>query len=171
MPSNVEWKARARDVGRQGALAAGLAGGAGELLEQVDTFFHVPHGRLKLRTFDRSRGELIYYHRPDQAGPRQSTYSLVATDRPDALGVTLAQALGVRGVVRKRRRLFLAGPSRIHVDEVEGLGAFLEVEVVLRPGQPAAEGERIAAALRQDLEVRDEDLVERAYIDLLERPG
>jgi predicted adenylyl cyclase CyaB len=75
--------------------------------------------------------------------------------------------LGVRGEVRKRRWLYLAGQARIHLDEVEGLGTFLEVEVVLQPGQSVAEGQRVASELRRALDVSDRDLVERAYIDLL----
>ena len=82
----------------------------------------------------------------------------------------LARVLGVRGVVRKRRWLYLVGQMRIHLDEVEGLGVFLEVEVVLQPGQAVGEGERLAEDVRRRLDVRAEDLVEVAYIDLL-APG
>jgi len=167
MGENVEWKAQARDPERQRELAECLADGPPQLLEQLDTFFPTAHGRLKLRQLAADRGELIYYERPDQAGPKQSTYSLVATDQPAALGALLAQAMGVRGVVRKRRWLYRVGQTRIHFDEVEGLGAFLEVEVVLQPGQAVSEGERIAEDIRRQLAVRDEDLVEPAYIDLL----
>jgi predicted adenylyl cyclase CyaB len=167
MPSNIEWKARARDPQRQRQLAERLANGPPELLEQIDTFFSVAHGRLKLRQLAAERGELIYYERSDQAGPKQSTYSLAATNQPEALAALLAQALGVRGVVHKRRWLYRAGQTRIHFDEVEGLGSFLEVEVVLQPGQAIREGERIAEEARRQLAVHDEDLVEVAYIDLL----
>lgn len=167
MRQNVEWKARARDPRRQRELAEQLADGSPELLEQLDTFFAAPHGRLKLRQLAEDRGELIYYERPDQAGPKQSSYSLVSTNQPAALTALLAQALGVRGMVRKRRWLYRAGQTRIHFDEVEGLGAFLEVEVVLQPGQAVREGERIAEEVRRQLAVADEDLVETAYIDLL----
>jgi adenylate cyclase class IV len=168
--TNIEWKARARDAARQRELAAGRTGAAPELLEQVDTFFNVPHGRLKLRQFASDRGELIYYERPDRAGPKASNYTLVPTPQPEALRDVLARALGVGGVVRKRRWLYHAGPARIHVDEVDGLGTFLEVEVVLRPGQAPAEGERLADELRRELQVADEDLIDVAYLDLL-RPG
>ena len=70
---------------------------------------------------------------------------------------------------RKRRTVFIVGQSRIHLDEVERLGSFLEVEVVLRPEQTVAEGERIATALRRDLEVQEQDLIDVAYIELLKR--
>jgi predicted adenylyl cyclase CyaB len=167
---NVEWKAHSRDPQQQRELAERLADGPPELLEQADTFFPTPHGRLKLRQLAVDRGELIYYERPDEAGPKQSTYVLAATDQPEALSAILTRALGVRGVVRKRRWLYRVGQTRIHFDEVEGLGTFLEVEVVLQPGQTISEGERIAEDIRRQLAVRDEDLVGSAYIDLL-MPG
>src|SRR2546423_4941755 len=133
MAINVEWKARFNDLQRLGELAEQVAGRPLEVLKQIDTFFNVARGRLKLRRLSPDHGELIHYHRPDQAGPKQSTYSIVRTSEPDALCETLAAALGVRGVVRKRRWLYLAGQARIHLDEVEELGLFLEVEVVMRP--------------------------------------
>jgi adenylate cyclase len=169
MGTNIEWKARARDPERQRNLAAELADGPPQLLEQTDTFFTSPRGRLKLRQRSADHGELIFYERPDQAGPKLSSYAVSQTAEAAALREVLAQALGVRGEVRKRRWLFLAGQSRVHLDEVEGLGTFLEVEVVLRPGQSPVEAEQIALELRRALDVRDEDLIEGAYLDLLER--
>src|SRR5690242_1438063 len=121
MGINVEWKARARDPERQRELAEGLSGSPPELLEQVDTFFHASHGRLKLRRFTADSGELIHYQRPNRAGPKQSTYAIVGTDVPGLLRDLLGQSLGVLGEVRKRRCLFLLGQTRIHLDEVEGL--------------------------------------------------
>jgi adenylate cyclase class IV len=164
---NVEWKARARDPERQRQRALQLAGAPPELLEQLDTFFCVANGYLKLRRFSAKRGELIHYLRPVQTGPKLSKYSLVATDQPDGLRDLLVRALGVHGEVRKRRQVFLAGQSRIHFDEVEQLGTFLEVEVVLRPEQSVAEGEQIAAALRRELDVREDELIDVAYLALL----
>jgi predicted adenylyl cyclase CyaB len=74
----------------------------------------------------------------------------------------------VKGVVRKIRLLYWVGQTRIHLDEVEDLGAFAELEVVLRPGQSEAEGLKIAENLAVELGIREEDLVEGAYIDLME---
>jgi adenylate cyclase class IV len=169
MARNVEWKARSRDPQRQQQLARQLAGGPPASLKQVDTFFNVPNGYLKLRQFSPKSGELIYYVRPVQAGPKLSNYSRVPTERPGLLCQLLAQALGICGEVRKRRRVYIVGQTRIHFDQVEGLGNFLEVEVVLRPKQTVAEGKRIAASLRRELAVRQDELVEEAYIALLTR--
>lgn len=167
MAHNVEWKARVSDPHRQRKLAEQLAGSPPELLEQLDTFFPVSHGRLKVRRFAPNSGELIHYHRPNQLGPKLSTYSLVRTDQPDALRDLLSASLGVLGEVRKQRWLYLVGQTRIHFDEVAELGTFLEVEVVLRPEQSLLEGEQLADQLRRALAIRDEDLVAVAYLDLI----
>ena len=167
MASNIEWKARVHDPARQRELAEQIAGRPPELLDQIDSFFPAVHGRLKLRRLAADQGELIHYIRPDQPGPKQSAYSIVRTDQPDALRDLLAQSLGFLGEVRKRRWLYLVGQARIHFDEVDGLGTFLEVEVVLLLDQSAVDGERIAEEMRRRLEVREEDLVATAYVDLL----
>jgi len=96
---------------------------------------------------------------------------VTVTDQPESLCDTLARALGVSGEVRKRRWLFLSGKfggqTRIHFDEVKGLGQFLELEVMMAPGQPVEDGERVAMEFRAALDIRDEDLIECAYVDLL----
>jgi len=93
----------------------------------------------------------------------------VATDDPDGLKKVLQEALGIDGIVRKKRHLFLVGQTRIHLDEVEGLGSFLELEVVLQNGQKPEEGMAIAAGLMKKLGVKREDLIARAYIDLIKQ--
>jgi predicted adenylyl cyclase CyaB len=163
---NVELKARVRHWETLEAAAARLAGGPPELLRQVDTFFHAPRGRLKLREFAADRGELIFYERPDTAAAKTSRYEIVPTDQPQRLREALAAALGVRGVVRKERRLYLVGQTRIHLDRVEGLGDFVELEVVLSDGQSADEGRVIAETIASQLGIEKADLVDRAYIDL-----
>jgi predicted adenylyl cyclase CyaB len=80
----------------------------------------------------------------------------------------LTRALGVRGVVKKHRELFIVEQTRIHLDEVEGLGSYLELEVVMRDEQSDAEGEAIANQLLEELGVQQEWLISGAYIDLLE---
>ena len=114
---------------------------------QEDTFFRVPAGRLKLRKLAPDRGELIFYRRPDQPGPKCSDYSISVTSEPDTLRDVLAAALGDAGVVIKERWLYLVDQTRIHLDRVERLGDFVELEVVLSPGQSAEEGQSIAADL------------------------
>lgn len=170
MANNIEIKARLTDPDGTRARAEQLSGGAATLIEQEDTFFPAPRGRLKLRCFGDGRGELIAYSRPDVPGPKRSEYHIHPTANPGSLLRVLEDSLGIRGVVKKRRSLYLVGDTRIHVDEVDGLGHFLELEVVLQPGQTAEEGRAIAESLMAELGVRPEDLLEGAYIDLLERP-
>lgn len=170
MANNIEIKARLDDPDRAHALAERLSGGKATLIEQEDRFFPAVRGRLKLRCFGDGRGELIAYSRPDVPGPKQSEYHIYPTDDPQALLRTLEYSLGIRGAVKKRRSLYLVGDTRIHIDEVDGLGHFLELEVVLQPGQTAEEGRAVAGPLMAELGVRAEDLLEGAYIDLLERP-
>lgn len=168
MPRNVEIKARVKHVKATIALTEALSDTVGEILEQEDTFFPVPQGRLKLRQSPDGRGELIAYKRADHAGAKVSSYEIFRTSDPESLRAALAEALGVRGVVRKRRLLYLAGKTRIHIDEVEGLGTFLELEVVLGDGESEAEGARIADDLLHRLGIPKADRVEGAYVDLIE---
>jgi adenylate cyclase class IV len=167
MPTNVEWKAHARDFDRQRALAEALAGPPLDVLEQTDAYFPVSAGRLKLRRQAPARGELIHYFRENDAAPRRSDYRIAETCQPDALARLLADALGVGGVVRKRRWLYLAGRTRIHFDEVEGLGRFVEVEVVVRAGESLEEAQAEAEEFLARLAVAREDLVATAYVDQL----
>ncbi|MCG3180139.1 MAG: hypothetical protein BIFFINMI_02494 [Phycisphaerae bacterium] len=169
MPSNVEIKARVRDVARLQRLAEQAASGPPAVLEQEDTFFNVPAGRLKLRDFGDGRGELISYRRPDDDGPMQSEYFIAAVANPAALRRALAAALGVRGVVRKTRLLYLAGRTRIHIDHVQGLGDFMELEVVLAEGEDPQAARREADDLMARLQIAPADLIGCAYIDLLEQ--
>lgn len=167
MARNVEIKARMRDAARVRGRALALADGPPELIFQADTFFAVPSGRLKLRAFADGRGELICYERPDASGPKTSRYGIAPVADAAALLAVLTAALPRSGVVRKERELLLAGRTRIHVDRVEGLGEFLELEVVLAEGEDAATGEAEARDLLQRLGIGDDDLVSGAYIDLL----
>ncbi|HTX91857.1 MAG TPA: class IV adenylate cyclase, partial [Anaerolineales bacterium] len=107
--------------------------------------------------------------RSDSAGPKRSEYFIAETADPPALKAALSAALGVRGVVRKTRTLYMVGQTRLHLDEVEGLGQFMELEVVLRPGQTDMEGQSIADDLMVKLGIEQGDLLEGAYMDLLEK--
>ena len=168
MPANIEIKAHARDFAELRRRAEILGKAPGEVIPQEDTFFNVPKGRLKLRQLTPQRGQLVYYERTDISGPKRSNYYIFETSDPESLKNTLSVALGVRGIVRKTRYLYLAGQTRIHLDEVEGLGDFLELEVVLQPEQSDAEGQSIARDLMSRLGVQEKDLIEGAYMDLLE---
>lgn len=171
MPRNIEIKARIPSIAELLPRAAAIADQGPFAIAQDDTFFHCPTGRLKLRAFSDTQGELIFYRRADQQGPKESFYVRSATTEPAQLREALALAHGQAGRVRKQRTLFLAGRTRIHLDEVQGLGAFLELEVVLEAHEPAEAGVREAHALMARLGVDPAQLVEGAYVDLLARGG
>jgi homotetrameric cytidine deaminase len=164
---NVELKARDRDPARslERALALG-ADDRGELVQR-DTYFATPRGRLKLREQEPGGAELIAYERSDRADARESRYRLAPVADGAALREALDAALGTTVVVAKRRRLLVWEGVRIHLDEVAGLGAFVELEGVAAPGSDlTAEGERVAR-LRAELGIADADLEATGYADLL----
>ncbi|KAJ8245469.1 hypothetical protein GJAV_G00271080 [Gymnothorax javanicus] len=167
MPSNVEIKAAVRNLALLKQRAQDLSKSTGTVIRQQDTFFNVQKGRLKLRNLMNGTGQLIFYERPDVDGPKLSNYSISLTQDPDGLRGVLSDALGVKGEVKKQRELYMVGQTRVHVDTVEGLGHFMELEVVMKEGQTAEEGEAIAHGLMEDLGVQKEDLIVGAYMDLL----
>ncbi len=169
MATNIEIKARVADPERIRERVKALSDSAGERFVQEDTFFNVPQGRLKLRLLAPDHGQLIYYQRPDQAGPKRSDYLIATTQEPQTLKAALAAALGVRGQVNKERWLYWIGQTRVHLDQVEGLGAFMELEVVLKAEDDLVQGQAIAQSIMNDLDLQRSDLIEGAYIDLLER--
>jgi predicted adenylyl cyclase CyaB len=168
LPSNIEIKAYARDFDEIRRRAEALSDKPVEIIPQEDTFFNAPQGRLKLRLLSEDSGQLIYYTRPDQEGPKRSDYHISLTSEPETLKRVLELAYGIRGIVRKTRYLYLVGQTRVHLDDVEGLGQFMELEVVMREGQRDAEGQAIAEGLMASLGVEGSDLIEEAYMDLLE---
>jgi len=167
MLRNVEIKAILRDRAAVLAAAANKSDGPPETIVQHDFFFPCSKGRLKLRVFESGCGELIRYERDDVAGARSSHYQIVRTSDPEVLLDILSHALGRIGEVRKTRILYLIGQTRLHIDRVEGLGDFLELEVVLRPDQSEDEGQQITEALLAELGIEKNQLVAEAYVDLL----
>ncbi len=168
MGRNVEIKAKVNDMDRQRSLLEALTVTQPQLIFQEDTFFNCSAGRLKLRTFSNGAGELIQYRREDRFEPAESEYVLSHTNDPDTLKEALSNALGVRAVVRKNRSVYVVERTRIHLDDVEGLGYFIELEVELRPQESEEIGIEVARELMEKLEIRGEDLVKSAYVDLLE---
>ncbi|AKJ32119.1 class IV adenylate cyclase [Caldimonas brevitalea] len=168
MARNVEIKARAADLQAVEARVRPLADQGPIELHQDDTFFRCDQGRLKLRDFGDGHGELIFYRRADQLAPKCSHYEITVTDEPARLREVLTQALGVVGRVRKRRTLYLVGATRVHLDEVDELGCFVELEVVLQSGEPIEQGEATARALLKALQIADDALLAPAYVDLLQ---
>ncbi|MBU9850263.1 class IV adenylate cyclase [Rahnella aceris] len=171
MARNIEIKARVDDFSALYEKIALLSDGLPDIIEQDDTFFVCPHGRLKLRTLAPDRGELIFYQRPDKAGPKTSFYTLSETHDPDSLRETLTLAYGAAGRVIKQRTLFMIGQTRLHLDRVKGLGDYLEFEVVLADDETPEQGIVIAEDLLERLGIDRQELVDQAYVDLLNTKG
>src|SRR5882724_601329 len=164
---NVEIKSRIESVEKMVPRVARLADQGPIEIEQDDTFFACERGRLKLRAFSDTEGQLIFYRRPDQTGPKESFFVISPTGSPDSLREALSLAFGTIGRVRKHRTLFMIGRTRVHLDRVDGLGQFLELEVVLENQETAASGTAVAQELMADLGIEPSQLVEGAYVDLL----
>jgi adenylate cyclase class IV len=163
---NLEFKARIDDqkalLGRARALGFDLWGD----LRQTDTYFAVSHGRLKLRETAGFPAELVFYERDEGSELRASDYQTAAVPSGAPLLSMLSAALGVRAVVRKKRTLLLLDTTRMHLDNVDDLGWFLEFEVPVKEGGEAAAADRLDMLLRE-LGFTWEDCIRASYVDLI----
>jgi predicted adenylyl cyclase CyaB len=167
MSRNIEIKARIESVDALEPKAAALATEGPIQIAQDDTFFRCASGRLKLRVFSASEGELIFYRRANEQGPKESFYIRTPTSSPETLREALSLAYGKVGRVVKHRTLYVVDRTRVHLDRVEGLGHFLELEVVLEENEPVEGGVHEARSLMAKLGVEPSQLIETAYVDLL----
>ncbi len=133
---------------------------------QIDTYFHVPEGRLKLREFD-DQMQLVFYKRDDKAGPKQSDVLLYSAKKDTALKEILSRSMGVWRLVDKQREIFFIDNVKFHLDEVEGLGTFMEIEAIDQDGSIGVEKltEQCSFYLQQ-FGITNSDLLERSYSDM-----
>jgi len=175
MARNIELKARSADLPGVAAAAQGLSGVAPQTESQRDTYFDAPHGRLKLR--ERSEDgrvlptQLIWYERPDASQARGSDYTLFQTADGAILRTLLTGALGVSIEVRKRRTVYIHDNVRIHLDEVDGLGTFIELEAIVDASCNDTQAHAKVRRLRSALGIRDADILSVSYADLLQSAG
>ncbi|WP_158904761.1 class IV adenylate cyclase [Burkholderia sp. L27(2015)] len=168
MARNIEIKARIDNYDELVERAAAMAEHPPLSYRQHDTFYEVPSGRLKLRRFDDgSPAELIFYQRDDADGPKVSFYMRSPVTNVEATQALFAAALKIRGNVSKERLVYLVDRSRIQLDRVEGLGDFVEIEVVLAQDDDEATGEKEAFKMFEKLGIPSESFVPGSYIDLL----
>lgn len=161
---NIELKARLSDRDDAEAVCKRISATLHGDIHQIDTYFQVPEGRLKLREKDPGEDELIFYTRPDTAESASSKYDIVPAS-PELKRV-LADALGVVAVVDKVRALWLWKNVRIHLDRVNGLGDFIEFEAVLCDEYDDADGHEKVATLTEAFGLQKTDLIEGSYLDL-----
>lgn len=166
--TNIEIKARCSDLSRireilqrQGAEVRGVD-------RQTDTYFPCSGGRLKLREGN-IENALIYYRRPNQPGPKQAAVSLCRVHPDPALRQVLSEALGVRVQVVKRREIFFLDNVKIHLDQVDPLGSFVEIEAIDADGTIGRE--KLLEQCRHYMDklgIAQADLIDRSYSDMLE---
>ena len=162
---NVELKAMDPDPARSLAVCRELGAEDKGVLRQRDTYFRTRSGRLKLREQEPGGATLIQYDRPDAAAARESRYRLTAVAEPDDLRASLDAALGTLVVVDKQRHLLLWDGVRIHLDTVDGLGSFVELEGVAPPESDLSAEEEKVARLREALGI--EEILTDSYSDRL----
>lgn len=166
---SVEIKARCKDLGRVRKILVEAGAVSPGIDPQVDTYFTVPHGRLKVRE-GAIENALIGYHRPDDRGPKTSAIGLMELTPGGAKEITrvLEAALGVKKRVVKRREIFFVENVKFHLDEVEGLGRFVEIEALSTGGVESREAlERQARSWIERLALDPDDFVTGSYSDLL----
>jgi adenylate cyclase, class 2 len=164
---NLEAKFRVDDaaLARRRAEAVGFSMRA--TLEQRDTFFRVTHGKLKLRE-EADSAALIGYGRVRQGALEVSDYEIVPVANPGPLRAMLAAALGVLAEVRKQRTLLLRRNVRLHLDQVDGLGAFGEIEAVIATGETPELYRSEVAELLAALEISPDRLIRKSYFELID---
>ena len=165
MPRNLEVKAKIRSVREAQETARSINATFEGTLHQVDTYFNVPRGRLKSREINGARAELIFYERDEQSKHRESNYRVFPCAEISLLKEILEKSLGIRATVRKKRELFMYNSTRIHLDEVENLGSFLELESPVEESMEKAQ--EVVAFLVREFNLQDTDFVLGSYVDLL----
>jgi len=162
---NFEFKAHLRDAAH---VRAALKRQRARFLgtdRQVDTYFRVPSGRLKVRE-GRLENSLIFYRRTNTAHARRSSVELMPLPRRNSVRVILSRVMGVLAVVDKRREIYFVGNVKIHLDRVRGLGTFVEVEAMTRSGD-IRKVRAQAAKFQKLFAISPKDIVPQSYSDLI----
>ena len=167
MPKNLELKSAYDSLAKAKRIARAMGAVHKGTLRQVDTYFNVRSGRLKLREIDGGEFELIYYKRANRKTSRYSDYRIVPLTEPRAARDLFRLLFGISVVVRKKRTLFLYQNARIHIDSVERLGTFIEFEVVVNRGRKQARA--LMQFLRKEFRIHPISLVGGSYSDMLRR--
>ena len=168
---NIEIKARCADPDRiRNILKSNRADYEGTDY-QTDTYFHVPRGRLKLRQGP-IENSLIFYSRPDRAGPKEAKVNLYHFNDGLSLKDVLTKALDVLVTVRKKREIYFIKNVKFHIDQVENLGAFVEIEAIGTTHHISKEKLRgQCEQYMRLLAIAEEDLIDCSYSDLLMQQG
>jgi adenylate cyclase class 2 len=164
MPTNLELKAWYPSARKAHECARAAGAGWRSLLIQQDTYFRVPRGRLKLREAEGETAELIYYERSETTAERWSRFTREPVGEAAGLAHVLTEAFGVLAVVRKKRELYIFRDARIHIDDVEGLGTFVEFEVT---GGETPATIATMKELREAFGIGDDGVIKASYSDMI----
>jgi len=165
VPINLELKAKVNSKDNIKSLLNDLGATFECKMVQVDTYFNVSKGRLKLREIDKKESQLIYYDRKESTTEMWSNYQIVKVDEPGRLKEVLAASNGIRVVVKKIRDLYMYENCRIHIDEVEGLGSFIELEVIHKDSETKTK--ELFKFIKEKLSAEIEENINESYSDLL----
>jgi predicted adenylyl cyclase CyaB len=165
MPRNFEIKAKVNDISLLEKIAIEIGARFDADFVQVDTYFDTWDGRLKMREFGNDRAELIFYRRVETSERRWSDYEVVQVCEPEKLKNLLAKIFGLKVVVEKRRKVYLYENARIHLDKVNGLGDFIEFEVMCDGDEKQVE--ELMEFLIERFGLKQENFIKVSYSDLL----
>ena len=165
MPTNLELKARFSSPLNAQRIARGLHARRIGILKQRDVYYCVPKGRVKLRTVVSGKSELIVYRRADARSSRYSDYLVIPLSAPKTTNQLCTTLFGVLVEVRKTRLLYLYENARIHIDKVEGLGSFVEFEVIVQRGKQQAR--LLMKKLIEAFKISPDNILGVSYSDLL----
>jgi adenylate cyclase class 2 len=164
---NIELKALDPDPARSLEVCRALGAQDEGVLWQRDTYFSVPVGGLKLREQEPGRPHLIQFERADEPRQRESRYRIVELQEAQTLLAALTRAIGVTVAVTKHRHLFLWHGVRIHLDDVDRLGTFIELEAVAPADSDLHSEHQLARQLREAFAITDERLLATGYAEQL----
>ncbi|MCB0281685.1 MAG: class IV adenylate cyclase [Calditrichae bacterium] len=169
MGKNIEIKAECTDPEKVESIIIEKGWKSGGVENQKDTFFNVPNGRLKLRETNENQAVLIPYFRPDMNTLRDSEYVLLKTDETRQALSILKKMFGIRWIVSKKRKIYFYDNIRIHLDEVDSLGSFIEFEGVISDDKMYNETQEKLEWLIELFEIAQEQIFKEAYVDMLEK--
>lgn len=167
MPVNLELKAKLKSTSSLSKITQAIGAKYITTMLQEDIYFYSTNGRLKLRVINEDKAELIFYERDEKTNSRLSDYQIYPVADKDLMKKILQLAYGIRLVVKKQRQLFIYENCRIHIDKVDGLGDFLEFEVLLNNSNE--DGQEMMKFLCDKFSGEFLYILQNSYSDLLEK--
>lgn len=167
MAENIEFKAKIDDYRSVYQSVCQLTKTTPTILMQEDIFYRIRFGRLKLRSICNKKYELIFYRRPDKTGPKCSKYIRIRLNNKSFVDSILAKIFGRLVVIKKQRDLFLRNNVRFHLDSVDGLGSFLEIEYILSPSESYEIALDFVNQLIYKLQIPKKALIDCSYAELM----